>query len=774
MAMFGSRYRKFAPAAVRMLDDGRYELQGGVPGESPLRVGADDYRLAQLFDGARDGAAVREAARRELGVALEPAALEAYAAALAVAAVLEPGREEPLPSPTLVDPVLHGVAGADVGPSLPSTVPGSLVGPGLMDGLLGVITDPNGRSRPLLRRLGAGAWIAFGRLFNWPLRDAGTLALFVLLVAAAVYGVAQHYRDAADNLLQLLEPLRLVIFVALGLLSVQVFSAGGRAAAIRGFAGVEPTVGLLRGAFGVPLLWVDTSGAAERMPRAQRLRIVGAGLSSMAALMVAAALLWFLSYRSRPVLAAFSIGIAAFATGALLLRANPLARRDGYFLLAQHFGIADLREQAVAAWFDFFRRGWVGQQRALQPSTLVTYWLLIVAYLVLVLYLLSRAAAFLLGIFRGPGFVILLVVMGVIVSQTFRNSREGANLELGQVKRKPWYVRWAAVLVAAAALSVIPYRYDPSGDFVVLPGQRADVRALIAGDVREVLVKEGDLVTAGQVIARIADDEERAQVAIAEAKLAQARADLALAKKGGKAEEVQVAESAVETARQRAAVSAQQAQRIGAAYKRNSVTAQEYERARGIADVDQKALLEAQSKLELVRSGADAERLAALAAQEQQAAAALAYAKQQLEYTEIKAPIAGRVVSGSLMFARGSYLNRGDELAVIEDTQERLAEVKLPESSVDQVAPGSASWAKVWAYPAGSFDGTVRSIAPSAEVGPYGKVVRVQVVLADPQQQLVPGMTGNAKIAGHWYPAVVVFSRALLRFILVEVWSWIP
>src|SRR3546814_8356169 len=46
-------------------------------------------------------------------------------------------------------------------------------------------------------------------------------------------------------------------------------------------------------------------------------------------------------------------------------------------------------------------------------------------------------------------------------------------------------------------------------------------------------------------------------------------ADLALAKKGGKAEEVQVAESAVGTAKQRAQVSAQQAQRLATAFKHN-------------------------------------------------------------------------------------------------------------------------------------------------------------------------------------------------------------
>src|SRR3546814_2061443 len=109
---------------------------------------------------------------------------------------------------------------------------------------------------------------------------------------------------------------------------------------------------------------------------------------------------------------------------------------------------------------------------------------------------------------------------------------------------------------------------------------------------------------------------------------------LALAKKGGKAEEVQVAESAVGTAKQRAQVSAQQAQRLATAFKHNSVTAQEYERARGLPEVDRKTLAEMQSKLELIRSGADAERIAALEAQMREAAETLADRQKQLTYNE--------------------------------------------------------------------------------------------------------------------------------------------
>jgi putative peptide zinc metalloprotease protein len=68
----------------------------------------------------------------------------------------------------------------------------------------------------------------------------------------------------------------------------------------------------------------------------------------------------------------------------------------------------------------------------------------------------------------------------------------------------------------------------------------------------------------------------------------------------------------------------------------------------------------------------------------------------------------------------------------------------------------------------------VRSIAPVAEPGRFGQVVRVQIAVEDPEDRLKSGMTGAGKARGGWYPAIVVFTRALARFFLVEVWSWLP
>lgn len=333
---------------------------------------------------------------------------------------------------------------------------------------------------------------------------------------------------------------------------------------------------------------------------------------------------------------------------------------------------------------------------------------------------------------------------------------------------------WLIVLAVLGAACLIPYPYSPSGSFEILPRDRADVRALLAGDVREVMVKEGDLVKAGQPIAKLDDAAQRAKVASAEAELARFQADLALAKKGAKREEIDVARQRVATAKAASDVANAQAQRIEQAYKGKSVTPQEYDRAKGAADVARQQLIEAQRALDLVSSPAQQERIAALEAEVRRVEADLNYQRKELEYATVTAPIDGRIVSARLQFARGNFLERGELLATIEDAGERLAEIRMPESVISEVRTEAGATAKPWAYPGSSFKGTVTSIAPAAEDGPYGKIVRVQMAVSDPENLLRTGMTGNAKIDGGWHLAIIVFTRALARFLLVEVWSWIP
>jgi multidrug resistance efflux pump len=282
------------------------------------------------------------------------------------------------------------------------------------------------------------------------------------------------------------------------------------------------------------------------------------------------------------------------------------------------------------------------------------------------------------------------------------------------------------------------------------------------------------MVQAGQELMQISDIQTQAEVAAAEATLRRAQAELAIVKTGGASGEVQLAREKLETARKRQQFAQAEADRLAKAYSRKAVSPQDYETARGAAAVRSQEVVEAQQQVRVIGNPARDERIAALQAEVLKAETELTYHKEQLANTHVRAPIAGRVVSEKLLFARGSYLQIGAPVAYIEDTTQLQAEIELPESTVGKIAGDARAWVRVWAFPGSSFEGRIVHIAPDAEKGDYGKIVRVRVLLDDPGTQLKPEMTGQAKVRSHWTIAGLAFTRAFVRFVLVEVWSWLP
>lgn len=781
--MFGSRYRRFE-AEGQPLPDGDWQVTA-MDGAGGARLSSADYELAQLFDGTRSTAAILEAAARRLRRVLSASTLEGFVEELGLRGLMRPGSREPLPPPAQTDAERDrlgwnsAATGARYAPDSnaaqpPSTLPGSLVQPALLGSLMTGAGGRVGEPLHLNRLLPTRGFVRLGALLIWPLHSRLSLGAFALLCLAALGLLFAHRHEWAAFGLSYLPGFKIVGAVLMASALVNLVSMSARAATIARSTAEPPRIGLVYGLTRFPHLMTDSAGAAERAGRRDRLRIVAAGLVGTGLLMVLGIFLWFLMATTEPVIAGAASATATAAAISLLLRLNPLAQREGYALLANALGMLDLRRQSIAAVFGQ-ERAWMTQARTLPRGLLVLYAVSMTLFSIvsigLILWFLGGALERRL---QGTGIVLLLGIWGVLmVKQYSRVTVERTTL--GET-RKTWRPNRRQKIIAGvvAAVCLIPYPYAPGGGFEVLPRERADVRALTSGDVREVLVKEGDRITAGQPIVRIDNTAQRARLAGSEAALASLKADLALALKGAKSEEIEVARQRVSTARTRAEVASANFQRIAKAYKGKSVTPQDYDRARGEADVARQELVVAERALTLVSSPAQQERISSLEADIQRAQAEVDYARSELTATSVTAPIAGRVVAPRLMFARGAYLERGELVATIEDTSELLAEIRLPESSVGGIEVGAKASAKFWAYPGSSFSGSVRSVAPNAEEGKYGRVVRIQVLISDPEGELKPGLTGNAKIRAGWKPVFLVFTRAFVRFFMVELWSWIP
>lgn len=774
--MFRSEFILFT-GDIENLGKNRYALKP-TPSDSAVHstvveITAAESDIIQSLDGTQSLVEVFEHQQpRKHSITL--AQLRDFVGELGTYGLVMAGRLEPLPPPRQRDVASmrsafkpdHNWPSTHSFP--PPSVPGTLSQPGIQASFLGL--ELKGEEHPIRPDF----LTQLGRLFLWPL--TGRFALFSSLFAviyAFVLVYSQRHAWLQSSIVGM--PVwRILLHIGLSLWLVNLLGAAAQAAAISRFANTRPELYWATGFWRLPLFAVDATRVASHIPRIDRLRIIGASLSGTAHLIVFGVLIWSMTADTIPALASTASISATAATISLVLRLNPVVNREGQQLLTNHLGIMDLQQQAFGALFKQ-KRPWNTQSQLVSRPWLVAYSVLTIAFgLALITLAVWFLGGFLERRFQGAGVVLILSSIGFLVAKQFsRVSVETTSL--GEPPR-----RWRpskgliAFIVVLAVVSLIPYPYEPGGSFEVLPTERADVRALTAGDVREVLVREGDLVTAGTAIVRLDDTHPRSQVAAHEAELASLQADLALILKGAKSEEIEVARNRVETATTARNIAEASFRRIGQAFATRSVTAETYDQARGAAEVAAEELAEAKSALSLVQSPAEQERIASLEADIQRVEAELSAARSELDSTHVTAPIDGRVVAPRLLFARGEYLQRGDLIATIENTSELLAEVLLPQASIGEIAVGNTVNAKLWAYPGVSFPGEVRNIAPNAEQGEYGKVVRVQVAFTDTDERLKPGLTGNAKIAAGWEPTGLVFTRAFVRFVMVELWSWIP
>lgn len=217
----------------------------------------------------------------------------------------------------------------------------------------------------------------------------------------------------------------------------------------------------------------------------------------------------------------------------------------------------------------------------------------------------------------------------------------------------------------------------------------ASVKSKVAGDVRDVLVREGEPVRAGQVVARMDVIEHEARVAQARGNLNNARAQLAIAAKT----------------------------------RENNLALVEQ------GFISRNAFDNSASQFEAASAAVDA------------AQGALDLVMKSLNDTVLRAPIAG------LVSAR--YVQPGEKVATdsklldIVNLQKLELEAAVPASDIAQVAIGQPVELQVEGQ-TGPFAGKVVRINPATQSG--SRSVPVYVQLTNPQNQLRVGMFAEARL----------------------------
>ncbi len=191
-------------------------------------------------------------------------------------------------------------------------------------------------------------------------------------------------------------------------------------------------------------------------------------------------------------------------------------------------------------------------------------------------------------------------------------------------------------------------------------------------------------------------------------------------------------------------------------------------------EVDLQQVEESRANLELVKVGAKPEEIQAAEEKLQGWKDERDYYLDRIEKSTYRMPFKGTLVATRLKEKIGSYIDKGDVLAVAESTAQMIVQIDLPETDVGAVKPGAEVTARLPAFVDEDFDGHVTVIESTVTEVELSPVIRVTALIPNPDGRLRTGMSGYAKITSEKMPVWKVLSLGIVRFFKVEVWSWLP
>jgi len=147
-------------------------------------------------------------------------------------------------------------------------------------------------------------------------------------------------------------------------------------------------------------------------------------------------------------------------------------------------------------------------------------------------------------------------------------------------------------------------------------------------------------------------------------------------------------------------------------------------------------------------------------------------AKQRLEATHLRTPIAGWVTTPRVEDLVGEQLSPGDKFAEVADTSRSTVDVAIDEEEVNLLHAGRWGDVKLDAFPTRTFQGIVDVVSPTSEAKADGRVYYARLGIPNHDGLLRSGMQGRAKISAGWYPVGYVLFRRIGMWAYGKLWSW--
>ena len=246
----------------------------------------------------------------------------------------------------------------------------------------------------------------------------------------------------------------------------------------------------------------------------------------------------------------------------------------------------------------------------------------------------------------------------------------------------------------------------------VEPVVKVDVKSTLSGKVTELLVREGDKVQSGQVLARVEPDVNQAQ-SLSAVRSEQTMAEIRMAD----------AKNDLETNRR--------------LHEEGYLSDTEMKNFQVKFDTATEGLAEAKNKMRIV----------------EESGIPMGAEISTKQRVNIVSPMTGYVINknvevGQTVTSGVSSFNEGTAIVTVADLQSMLIKASINEVDIGRVKQNMPVVISVDAFPYKRFEGTLTHISPAARLKDKIKVFDVEVTLKEQTGEFRAGMTANIELRG--------------------------
>jgi HlyD family secretion protein len=343
----------------------------------------------------------------------------------------------------------------------------------------------------------------------------------------------------------------------------------------------------------------------------------------------------------------------------------------------------------------------------------------------------------------------LVVVMGIVTVATIKYNQRGiVTVQTGKV------VRQDLVSTVTASGEIKPRNYINLG-------------ANAQGPLVSILVKEGDHVRKGQVVAQIESTQAQASVQAQQATIQSALADAAAAEANVKSMDDAIANAQATLAKSKAELDRTRLnmERANQLYKDKLIAKQDYDQKRAEYDSAAAGVSEAQTRVSQSKSqkAQSEQQVASSQRRVAQSRASLVGINDVLQKFSVIAPLDGMVTNLPVRVGEtvvpGIQNSAASTIMTVADMSVITSEVQVDETDIVNIALGQTAEISVDAIPNKTFKGHVTEIGNTAILRSTGlaasqsntssqeaKDFKVVIALDNPPDEMRPGLSCTAKI----------------------------